>query len=343
MPRGCSDRRAARSAGNERSDRQCDRTTEECPYQPSIVGRFNPTEVKCGDNAELQAEATNIDDGTDVSFSLKKLSDDQNIATESAPLDSSQVRRLQWESQKPTDDWPEWEVGFEVSASGASSESENNLKFHHYTNQASETRTERMSSPPYGWTKKYDIKFEDGIIIINVKIKLLNMQGPRPSGGAAMPAVGAAVSDEDKEEFKDDIEGQLSEKWIFHRQDCNRDDECDCPESRKCCKFKVRIQVQFVASGEHHEVKLFQGTGQANSAEWFRVPSWPTSYAHETGHLLGWFDEYSGGATGSNPWHVQSGVIMSSDGPDVPNYYYNDFKAWFTTKTSENWTPIEDT
>jgi hypothetical protein len=138
--------------------------------------------------------------------------------------------------------------------------------------------------------------------------------------------------------MKTDIEGKLSNKHFFHRERCRRAGSCSCPRQRGCCKIRVRVVVRFVESGQHHEVNLFQGPGQANAGNWTRVKTRANSYAHETGHLLGWYDEYSGGATGPAPrWQVQSGVVMAS-GLRVPAEYYWDFRDWLRSKVSEPWT-----
>ena len=185
------------------------------------------------------------------------------------------------------------------------------------------------------------IELKDGQITVTTKIKLINRQGAKPADGAALPAAGPAVSDADKQAMKADIEGKLSDQRLFHRAGCERGDGCDCPKGRGCCKVQVRIVVDFVESGEHHVVNLFQGAGRANSGNWTRVKTRDNSYAHETGHLLGFYDEYAGGAVGSAPrWKVQAGVIMAS-GLTVPAEYYWDFRDWLKSKCSgEAWTVL---
>lgn len=57
--------------------------------------------------------------------------------------------------------------------------------------------------------------------------------------------------------------------------------------------------LDFVEDDYHHEVNLFQGAGRANASNWTRVKTRDNSWAHETGHLLGFYDEYSTGAVGT--------------------------------------------
>jgi hypothetical protein len=141
--------------------------------------------------------------------------------------------------------------------------------------------------------------------------------------------------------MKADIEGKLSNKRLFHRAQCTQGDGCACPKNQGCCKIRVRIFVDFVESGQQHEVNLFDGRGRADSGNWTRVKTRENSYAHETGHLLGFYDEYVEGAVGSLPrWRLQSGVIMST-GLRVPAEYYWDFRDWLTKNcANEDWTVL---
>lgn len=326
------------AASSFSSDREVDSSTEPCPLAKSITGRFTEEEVKCGSSAHLEADAVNIDDGQTVQFALRKLPDQSGIATETAPLAGSQVRGKEWISKKPSDLWPPDEVDFQVSADGVSADSENKLHFHNYANKALETKTINCASGVYGWTGKFDIKFEAGKVIVLVKIKLINRLGGKPATGDPMPAAGAAVTAADKLAMKTDIEGKLTNKWLVHRVDCQRDAACDCPSDRKCCKFRVTVQVDFVESGEHHEVNLFQGAGRANASNWTRVKTRDNSYAHETGHLLAWYDEYSTGAVGTAPrWIANNAGAVMNTGLTVPETYYWDFRDWYAGKTGETW------
>ncbi len=94
----------------------------------------------------------------------------------------------------------------------------------------------------------------------------------------------------------------------FHRKNCRRGTACDC--AFDCCKVKFRIDVSWVASGEHYTVAIHAAASDAhsgtscNGADWADPPiAVTTSYAHEAGHMLGQFDEYTGG--GVDPSAVQ--------------------------------------
>jgi len=236
-----------------------------------------------------------------------------------------------------------WEIKQEErvvhSVADLNADAAKNLTILKYENNAWETKTIACSAHGFGWTGKFDIELKDGQITVATKIKLINRQGAKSADGTSLPAAGPAVSDEDKRAMKADIEGKLSNKRLFHRAGCKRGDGCNCPKGRGCCKISVRIVVEFVESGEHHVVNLFQGPGRANANNWTTIKTRDNSYAHETGHLLGFYDEYAGGAVGSAPrWKVQGGVIMSV-GLTVPAEYYWDFRDWLKSKCNgEEWT-----
>lgn len=207
---------------------------------------------------------------------------------------------------------------------------------------AKETKTIACTSGIFGWTGKFDIEFKSGILHVTTKVKLINRLGAKPASGDPMPAVGDPVTDEDKAEIKKDVESKLTGKWFMHRKGCDRNKACDCDEKYGCCKFRVRVHLEFVESGEHHVVNLFQGPGRANASNWTRVKTRDNSWAHETGHLLAWFDEYVGGAVGTAPrWKAPNNTAVMSSGLKVPFEYYWDFRDWLKGKSSQEWEGVD--
>jgi hypothetical protein len=61
-------------------------------------------------------------------------------------------------------------------------------------------------------------------------------------------------------------------------------------ENELVCRFS--IEVQWVASGEHHAVQVTAGGGRANMGRFYTAGSGRTA-AHECGHLIGHMDEYA--------------------------------------------------
>lgn len=307
------------------------------PDKKRLEVRFEQEEAHCGDEVRLRASTENIADGIKVQFTLKQ----KGAAFESpkAALVAASARHP-WITKARTDERPEPQFTLSGAADGQSADAEKPLDLEKYEDVAVETRTIACRSGRFGWTGKFDISLKAGVVHVTTRIKLLNRQGSKPTdAGAELPAVGDPVSDADKAAMRADIEGKLSLKNFLHRAGCKRGDGCDCPKPRGCCKFDVTIEVEFVESGEHHVVNLYQGPGRANASNWTRVKTRDNSWAHETGHLLGWYDEYPG-AIGVPPrWKIQTPVVMNS-GLTVPPEYYWDFRDWIDGRTAESWSAL---
>ena len=299
--------------------------------------KFSKDTVYCGDEVKITAETNGIADGDSVQICVEKLSDKSNIIFSQNSISQNKTS-TDWISKKTS---PAWN-GPEVSAAAASSSnkiySTVNLTFKSYGPYAKSTKTFNCASGVNGWTGKFDIEVKDRKIYVNIKIKLINRLGQKPAGSGALPAVGPAVSAADKTSMKADIESKLSGKQRMHRHLCKRGAACDCDPSYKCCKIPVVLVVDFVESGEHHTVNLFQGNARANATNWTRVKTRANSWAHETGHLLGWYDEYVGGAVGTAPrWKAPNNTAVMSSGLAVPKEYYWDFRDFIKDNSGEAW------
>jgi hypothetical protein len=305
--------------------------------EKKITVRFDTEKSRCGDEVTLRAATENIDGGK-VKFEIKQ--EGKAVHAPEVDLAASAASAI-WQSKANTDKHPEPPFELSGSASGVPANAEKTFTLEKYADVAHETRTIPCHSGIYSWTGKFDVALTSGEVTIKTKVKLLNRKGPKPANARGpLPDTDNPVSAADKAAMKLDIEGKLSNKHFFHRKNCKRGDPCDCPRERGCCKMRVRVEVEFVEAGEHHTVNLFQGSGRATALNWTRVKTRDNSYAHETGHLLGWFDEYAGGAVGTAPrWQVQVGVVMAS-GLTVPTEYYWDFRDWLKQKTGEDWVTI---
>jgi hypothetical protein len=218
-----------------------------------------------------------------------------------------------------------------------------------------------VQSPPppadadYGWEKKVHAEFTDRTLVLTVKIHLINRTQQRPARGDkeshgewksrcdAVP-VGAAVPEAARQNMKTTIEDVYRDELYFHRDGCGRGDPCDCALDRKCCKFTLEVKVEFVeTSGPMiHEVNLWPSSGRASSNNWYRIESRPgKSWAHETGHLMGFYDEYSTGALGDPPWQRSSATSIMGSGEEVFTYHMEEFRIWFVGELSEAFDLLE--
>src|SRR5580658_3591335 len=304
---------------------------------PLLGVTFLVDPCRCGDPVGLRAYDVGLD-GQNATFTISQ--NGNTVTTLNAPLRSGSADAT-WVSQANTTSMPEPVFTLSGSAGSTTANAQSDLHLQKYDDFAATLKTIACTSGTFAWTGKFDIALTHGEVVITAKVKLLNRQGPKPSAPTTpIPVVGPPVSDADKASMKADIEPKLGARWIFHRKKCARGDPCNCPKDRDCCKMRVRVVVDFVESGEYHTVNLYQGAGRANSGDWTRVKTRENSWAHETGHLLGWYDEYAGGATGPSPrWTIRSGVIMDT-GLTVPQDYYVEFRDWLQQVTAEDWTMI---
>lgn len=328
---GSENRQAQGETARQQSTAQPDNPVQQCPLQKSISGQFKETEVKCGDPGHVEADGVKISEGANTTFSIYRVRDNKSIKSVSAPMNSQKVRDLAWQPKRPDDHQKNDKYMFDVSADGVSAKSSNQFSFLDFSDYGPETKTIACSSDIYGWTGKFDIQYANDEVVVTISIKLINRQGEKPASGDPMPAAGDPVSDTDKASMKADIEGKLSKKLKLYRETCAFADACACPKP-------IKIVVNFVENGQHHDVNLFQGAGRANATNWTRVKTRDNSWAHETGHLLGWYDEYTGGATGTAPrWKDNETANVMNTGLTVPPEYGWDFRDWFAGQTGEQW------
>jgi hypothetical protein len=84
--------------------------------------------------------------------------------------------------------------------------------------------------------------------------------------------------------------------------------------SESFCPFQ--FEVVFVTSGEHHRVRVVQGSGATNMDTWHTADSGNVA-AHEFGHMLGNPDEYTSSTCPSRS-PVSTGTVMDNNSNTVP-------------------------
>jgi hypothetical protein len=304
-------------------------TTVSCSPIKAIRGWFNEQAVRCGDATTLVAQGINISEGSIVGFEVFRGRDNSTLDSV-ADVMFSQQSQPTWYPKQPLDARPGDVFFFNVSADGETGASTNYFQFRIMPNYGPDAKSWRCTSGRYGWDAKFDIWFTDDKVYVSVKIKLIQWYGDDPEHpGNQAPA----VSDENKAFLKNDIEPRLSNQLFLNRTNCPLGDGCTCTKP-------VIVIVSFVESGEHHQVNYYQGEFRADSGHWPRVRYSAPMWAHEVGHLLGWYDEYQpDGANGPPPrWKPDEPANLMNSGSSLPAEYGWDFRDWLAGKTGEPWT-----
>lgn len=337
---------------------------EPCPKR-IYNAQWDPRTVKCGDTADMLAATTNIPAGTRATFLVKRISDNGTIETINSTTQASIVTG-EWESQKPSNTWNGAEVKFTVTASGKRANSQyDQLSFYKYSNIARVDYNQYMQDTrqKYGWYRRVKVELNDRVLIIHVPIKIKKFAGNRPKrdkneqygayrtrcGNEPLAGDGNLTAGE-KTALKNAIERHFTQKMVLHRSGCGRNEEgCNCPIARKCCKIEIQVQVHFYnwndAAAPGTDVNYWNGSGRANAGNWFSrdFPREKEVFAHEVGHLIGFYDEYRpDGAWGPSPWqHSNRGALMNS-GTRLETYYFNEYATWLGdgSRTGETWSVI---
>lgn len=295
----------------------------------------------------MLADTENIAAGSNATFSVKKTSDSSTIVSPNSNSSASSVQ-CSWMSKKTSNTWNGAEAKFTVACDGLTTDSlDPQLSFHRYPDISRRTQTHNRNAPGFApFTGRYTIEFTDRKLIVKVRIKLLNKQAARPANAADYNAVanGPPVDDAQKSLMKRHIERKLSKRLDLHRWACGREDGCDCLRDNECCKFELIVRISFVEDNEHHVVNLWPGSARHDCENWHVTESRANlSWAHETGHLLGWYDEYPGGAiapAADNPggrWRNDRPAGIMGPGGTVFWDHLEDLRSWFNSQTGERW------
>ena len=333
-----------------------------------INARWDPSEVKCGNDATMLADSTNIPSSPDGDFTVKLISDGSSIGAATAP--PGPTFSAVWQSQKPSDTWDgNPECSFTVAAGGLTADSHDpQLSFYKYPDVARRRYTARITSTVnvgatvvnYGWDRVSRVEFKDRVMIIHIPIKIRKAGAvPAQNAGESYqdwaarwvpPAYDPAVHNLTARErwgLKSKIERHFKEKMALHRKDCKRGNDCPDPCPRKCCRFEIKVEVHLYNRDSRNapagaaEVNYWTGNERANSAHWFDgdYPAHTAVFAHEVGHLMGFYDEYGpDGATSTTaPWQGNNpGALMCDLGRRLERYYFSAYALWLKARFGES-------
>jgi hypothetical protein len=290
--------------------------SQPCPQIPQFVSAQWVDEFAyCGDEVRLRANFTPACPDGPATISLLHPSTGNVVTTLAGNLRAGQVDVV-WVAKAMTANWRTDTIRFRVQAAGKSGESSNKFAF--------------KARPTAGWTlgdinrgtasgfepvyETVDQSLEADRVHYSLKLKLI----PEPANTPL--AWDAAKQNEEKNRIQDVWNGNFNSRR-FHRVKCKRGKTCDC--TFDCCKLGYRLDVNFVASGEHFAVRLkvdsVGSCGTSRTGTLWTTPNFaPTSaYPHEVGHMLGQFDEYTGGAddpSGVQPTNPAEDNLMKTSG-----------------------------
>jgi hypothetical protein len=287
------------------------------PKQPCIEykveAKWLDTEAYCGDEVKLEATVTPAPpDGPATIDLLRPPAAAGGLPQSAAPTINTNIVggkiQFTWVAKAPSADWRNVTIQFRanVPTAGVSGLSGNTFKFKQRPTTAWILLNIAHASGG-GFApchEKHDASLEADRVHYSLKLRTF---------GQAFDATKQSAT---KTQVEDAWNGGFTGKK-FHRTKCKRGRTCDCPYD--CCKADFRIDVNFVASGEHVAIKMIPGVTASGTngdgAEWSDPPRWTYTYAHEVGHLLGQADEYPAGAT--DPTGVQPAPPPAAEGKNL--------------------------
>ena len=150
----------------------------------------------------------------------------------------------------------------------------------------------RITDGPYQWTQEFDATFSDTEINVVLKPRMILDAGITPEQG-----------EDYKTRSRASFRSLFDNKFIF-------------TDTSNNVARRLRVDVNFVDSGEHYQITLHPTGGHSNRRNWYIGDS-DTDLAHELGHQLGLKDEYVDGtapdrATATSPGVHTDNSIMGN-------------------------------
>jgi hypothetical protein len=273
--------------------------------------RWIDTQAYCGDNARLEGSLTG--DCPDGPVTIEILRADGSVAETLNAQTTGRRFTATWISKAQTANWRTDRHRFRFTAAGVTCTSSNEFTFRKRPTTNWILLDRDMPAPNGGYlppVELHDARLDANRVHYNLKLKLVGAPFPAPRQANAKSLIENAWND-----------GFNNKR--FHRRNCQRGRTCDC--AFDCCKAGYRLDVNFVTSGQHVVVTVVASppppaprhrSSMARTGEWGEPPlDEPSVYAHEVGHVLGQYDEYSGGATdtsGEQPTNATTPNLMAT-------------------------------
>jgi hypothetical protein len=183
------------------------------------------------------------------------------------------------------------------------------------------------SGTNYQWQYAYDIELKTGEVEVKRVVDFALKDGALPPTAFSRRA------------WAKQIESVWDRKYFFHRKDCKRASKCSCATGHGCCKFLLRVRVEFGAGRAGvDKVELHKGANSPTDwggPKWWYSNTWweravgvpATVRAHEFGHLIGMYDEYPAGGCKVGGTIDDPTSIMNSGSKVYPRHL-EEFQKW---------------
>jgi hypothetical protein len=279
----------------------------------TVTCQWITTQAYCGDNANLQVTVTPTPPDGNVSVNVMDNAAGNSVATLTGAMTGGKAQ-LTWMAKAYSANWRTDKVTFSatVSSVGASGNSSNQFTFKNRPTAAWETVSQASPQPGNGFGppgERYDRTLEANQVHLKLKFRTQAHTLPCTYYNCNTGTAGAALDTTKQASAKTLIETVWNNGFSgkhFHRTGCGRGNTCDC--TYDCCKVVFQLEVVFVTSGENVLITIHPQNPPTQAqiacsmgwggADWADPPFDPGSaYPHETGHVLGQYDEYPTGAT----------------------------------------------
>ena len=264
----------------------------------------------CGDTVWLTVDVTPVPADGPVTIAIQHPSTGATVDTLNGTMTGGHAK-LNWVLKSQTANWRWDQIPFQATVPGVGTQTSSNK----VTFKARATTTWTTLNVNRGTSVKHgdvcenaDAQLEASQVHYSIKAKL--------------DGTFTAAQQTDAKSRIETIWNNGFSARKFHRVVCGRGRACNC--AFDCCKAGYRLDFNFVDDGEHFTLKIHAAAHDTHSytrcdgMKWADPPNAvTTSYAHEVGHKLGQFDEYTGGATdpsGGQPTNPAGNDLMKTPG-----------------------------